>query len=94
MSDHSSSVADDDAISDSSTLKYDQESYETFSERARALMIRETAEDYHLGYRNGFRREDLMLTRMAGGAYNRLIRFSIRRAAEDTEDKFVLRIPI
>lgn len=93
MSTASSSVPDDETHSQTSTLKYDQEPFETFVAKARALIVREVAENHHLGYRKGFQDDDLTMARMGGGSYNRLIGFSIYKAELQIEDKFVLRIP-
>ena len=62
-----------DEESDSSTLVYDHEQFETF--QIKVL-------DFALTHWNGVDRDDIKVSRMKGGGYNRVIGISIKAASE------------
>lgn len=79
-----SPISDDDRVSDTSTLVYSQEAFETYQDRVREI-ARTTWP--------GLEKDQILVERMHGGAYNRITAISIQTSGSGKPQKYVLRDP-
>lgn len=79
-----SPISDDDRASDTSTLVYSQEAFETYQDRVREI-ARTT---WH-----GLEKDQILVERMHGGSYNRVTSISFQTSEMAEPQKYVLRDP-
>ncbi|KAF3009714.1 hypothetical protein E8E13_008944 [Curvularia kusanoi] len=75
---------DSDIESECSTAVYEHEPFEVFQHKVR---------DFALSFWNGCNGDDITVSRMAGGGYNRIIGITVRASDHKKEVDYILRIP-
>ncbi|KAK5092056.1 hypothetical protein LTR70_009075 [Exophiala xenobiotica] len=79
-----SSISDDNTASDTSTLVYSQEAFETYQDRVKEIAQKTWP---------GLEKDHISIERMHGGSYNRITGISFQTSESEKPQNYVLRDP-